>query len=135
MSGLLRGAMGMFIAGSLLAACHDATTTVDRPGDFVVSLRTPFADDGAVLVGLYGLPPGAVDVTAEDRSSVVYSVRIADTLRIAVFGAITSGPLVRVGPLDGSAVLLIATRVEDAASRANELREPLSGYGVELRRR
>ncbi len=134
MNGRLRAVAGMFIAGALFAACHDALT-VEKPSDFVVSLTTPFADDGAVLVGLYGLPPAAVDVTADDPSLVVYSVRIADTLRIAVFGAITSGPLVRIGPLDGGAVLAIATRVEDAASRGNQQREPLSGYGVELRRR
>ncbi len=135
MSGLLRAATGIFIAGALFAACHDTTTTVDKPGEFVVSLTTPFADDGAVLVALYGLPPAAVDVTGDDRSLVVYSVRIADTLKVAVFGRITSGPLVRIGPLDGSAVLLIAARVEDAASQANAPRASLSGYGVELRRR
>ncbi|MDH3206137.1 MAG: hypothetical protein OEO79_05965 [Gemmatimonadota bacterium] len=88
-----------------------------------------------MLIALYGLPTGAVDLIPDDRSLVVYSVRVADTLRIAVFGEITSGPLIRLVPLDASAAPLIGIRVEDAASRANEQRESVSGYGLELQLR
>jgi hypothetical protein len=119
-------------AVTVLTACREATTAVYRPGDVVVYLTTPYADDGAVLIRLIGLPSGAVEVTADNRGLVVYSMRVADTLRIAVFGTLTAGPLLHVGPIDRRAVSLIDARVEDAVSRGNEQREPLSGYAVEL---
>jgi hypothetical protein len=134
MSASIRMAMGVFIAATLLTGCRETTTQVYLPGYFVVSLVTPFADDGAVLIRLQGLPPWPVDVTTENRGLVVHSARNGDTLRIAVFGTLTSGPLVRIGPLDASTVVLIDTRVEEAASQGNEQRAHLSGYSVELHR-
>jgi hypothetical protein len=130
-----RGFAGIFALATLLTACSHETTAVYIPGDYVVSLTTPSADDGAVLIRLSGLPAGAVDVRPDDRDLVVYTSRVADTLRIAVFGTITPGPLVHIGPLDESAIALIDLRVEETASRSNEQREPLAGYAVELYRR
>jgi hypothetical protein len=128
-------APGPLALATLLTACSHETTAVYTPGDYVVSLTTPSADDGAVLIRLSGLPAGAVDVRPDDRDLVVYTSRVADTLRIAVFGTITPGPLVHIGPLDESVIALIDLRVEETASRSNEQREPLAGYAVELYRR
>lgn len=120
----------------LIAACDDPTGTVlDPMAELAVHLTTPFSDDGAVLITLHGLPPDEpVAVTAMDASLVVHTARIADTLRVAAFGSITSGPLVEIGPLRGGAASLIGARVDDAASRGNEQRE-LTGYSVTLHRR
>lgn len=119
----------------LIAACDDPTGTVlDPVVELAVHLTTPFADDGAVLITLRGLPDEPVAVIAMDASLVVHTARMADTLRVAAFGSITSGPLAQIGPLRGSAASLIGARVDDAASRGNEQRE-LTGYSVTLHRR
>jgi hypothetical protein len=119
----------------LVAACDDPTGTVSDPplAELAVHLTTPSVDDGAVLMTLHGFPDAPVDVTAVDASLIVHSVRIADTLRIAVFGSITSGPLVQIGPLRGSTASLIGARVDDVASRDNQQRE-LTGYALTLQR-
>ena len=119
----------------LVSACDGPTSTVFDPVTaLTVYLTTPFPDDGAVLIELHGLPDESVAVSAIDASLLVHTARTADTLRIAAFGSITSGPLVRIGPLRGSAASLIGARVDDAASRGNEQRE-LAGYVLTLQHR
>lgn len=122
----------------LVAACDDPTGTVLAPvvpeTELAVHLTTPFSDDGAILITLHGLPDAAVAMTIMDASLVVHTARVADTLRIAAFGSITSGPLLQIGPLPGSAASLIGASVDDAASQTNEQRE-LTGYSVTLQGR
>lgn len=121
----------------LVAACDDPTGTVFAPApevELAVHLTTPFADDGAVLITLHGLPDEPVAVTPTDASLIVHTARIADTLRIAAFGSITAGPLVHIGPLRDGASSLIGVRVDDVASRSNEARE-LAGYAITLQPR
>lgn len=131
-----RAAALLSLALLLTAACgNPATITSDAQATFVVNLTTPHADDGAVLITLAGLPSTPMDVTSIDSRLVVYSARIADTLRIAVFGPIASGPLVQVGPLRPSAAARLDARVEEAASRGNELRALSSDYLLALRPR
>ncbi len=120
----------------LTAACDDPTTTyADSPTEFVVHLTTPFSDDGAVLITLAGLPSTPIEVTSVDASLVVYSARIDDTLRIAVFGPIGSGPVVQLWPLRASAASSVRASVEEAASRTNDLRDPSSDYALVLQPR
>ncbi len=126
----------LVLALCLTAACDNPTTiTADPQRAFVVHLTTPHADDGAVLITLDGLPPTALEITSLDSRLVVYSVRVADTLRIAVFGPITSGPLVQISSLRPSAASLVHAHVEEAASRTNDLRGPSSDYVLALRPR
>ncbi len=120
----------------LTAGCENPTTVSGDPMQtFVVHLTTPHADDGAVLITLVGLPSAPIEITSVDSRLVVYSARMADTLRIAVFGPITSGPLVQIWPLRASAASLLALRVEEAASRGNDLRDPSSDYALALQPR
>lgn len=130
----LRMIVPLCIAGVLAAACGDATGPDDGPVPFTLHVTTPFPDDGALLVALYGPLPATGDVVAGSAGLVVHSVRIADTLRIAVFGAIVSGPLVRLGLPAGTVVSEILGRVEDAASRGAVQRDTVSGYTLRLER-
>lgn len=100
----------------------------------MLHVTTPFPDDGAVLVALYGSLPATVAVVAGSAELVVHSIRIGDTLRIAVFGAIVSGPLVRLGLPAGTVVSEIFGRVEDAASRGAVQRDAVWGYTLRLAR-
>lgn len=130
-------AAAMLASVVLVTACDDPTGTVFAPAavtELAVHLTTPFADDGAVLITLHGLPDEPVAVTAIDAGLVVHSVRVADTLRIAAFGSITSGPLVQIAPLRDGAASLIGARIDDVASRANAARE-LTGYAITLQPR
>lgn len=119
----------------LVAACDDPTGTVLAPvvpeTELAVHLTTPFSDDGAILITLHGLPDEPVAVTIMDASLVVHTARIADTLRIAAFGSITSGPLLQIGPLRGGTASRLGASIDDAASQTNEQRE-LTGYSVTL---
>lgn len=135
MSRLLRTAVSILAAGVLAAACGDSTGPDDGPSPFIVHITTPFPDDGAVLVVLYGPLPAGVNVVAGGAGLVVHSVRIADTLRIAVFGTITSGPMVRLEVPNGAVIPQIFARVEDAASRDNVQRGAVSGYALRLEQR
>ena len=126
----------LVLALCLTAGCDNPTTIiVDSQRPFVVHLTTPHADDGAVLITLDGLPSTVIEITSLDSRLVVYSARIADTLRIAVFGPIASGPLVQISSLRASSASLVHARVEEAASRTNELRDPSSDYLLALRPR
>lgn len=122
------------LIGGLAAACGDGTGPDDGPVPFVLHVTTPFPDDGAVLLALYGSLPATMDVVAGSAELVVHSIRIADTLRIAVFGAIVSGPLVRLDMPAGTVVSEILGQVEDAASRGAVQRDVVSGYTLRLAR-
>jgi hypothetical protein len=128
------------VTGSILAAavvavaCGDVTAVEYGPAPVVVHLTTPFPDDGAVLLALYGPLPPTLDVVAASPGLVVHSVRTADTLRIAVFGSIVSGGLVRLDALDMNMMSQLGTRVEDAASRESTQRGTVSGYALRLQR-
>lgn len=125
----------LFAAGLLTAGCDLASgPSGNGPTTLVVHLTTPFSDDGAVLVALVGPLPADVRVEAAGPDLVAHAVRIADTLRIAVFGPVGSGPLVRLEVPEGRVVSRIDTRLEDAASRAGVQRDAVSGYRLRLER-
>jgi hypothetical protein len=133
-SRFLRMTVSILAVGVLAAACGDATGPDSGPDPLVLQLTTSFPDDGAVLVALYGTLPATVDVVGGSPDLVIHSVRIADTLRIAVFGTITSGPLLRLRMSDGVDVSQIYGRVEDAASLGNVQRGGVAGYTLRLER-
>jgi len=130
----LRMTVPLLLAALFAAACGDATGPDDGSVPFVLHLTTPFPDYGALLVVLYGPLPEAVEVVAGSAELVVHSIRVADTLRIAVFGTIVSGPLGRLDLPAGTVVSQISGRVEDAASRGAVQRDAVSGYTLRLER-
>jgi hypothetical protein len=130
-SRFFRTAVSMVI-GLCAAACGDVTGLDNGAAPLVVHITTPFPDDGAVLVALYGTLPVTVNVVAGSAERAVYSVRVADTLRIAVFGVITSGPLVRLDVSSAAVVSQIYGQVEGAASLGHRERGAVSGYTLRL---
>lgn len=124
-------------ASGLTAGCDSAATGIDSqsdPAEITVRLTSPFTDDGAVLVSLYGPLPASVTVVPARPGLVMHARRTGDTLSVAVFGDISSGPLFRFSVPDAGVAARIRTRVEDAASRSNVQRGTLSGYALGVER-
>ncbi|PYO95491.1 MAG: hypothetical protein DMD62_01185 [Gemmatimonadetes bacterium] len=105
------------------SATQSATITL------VVSLVTPHADDGALIL----------TITGPDLESVVTTPYVAyaratgsGTLRITVVGDLVAGPVVTLRlsvPHDAAAY---AGTVEQVAQRTDTLRDALTGYGLTI---
>lgn len=106
-----------------------ATTDQPRPGTLVVTLSTPFPDDGAVLFELEGI--GEEEVRAAEGIRL-FTEREGSTLRIAALGAGLGGPLVSFDVADTrNPAAYRATPVEVADER-NRARASLDGYRLEV---
>ncbi|HEX8691468.1 MAG TPA: hypothetical protein VF746_03440 [Longimicrobium sp.] len=122
-------------AAALLAACGgDGGTPTPVPGELVLRLETPFTDDRAMVVSLSG--PGAIASVAPARAGTsVYSTAPGGTTRrVAVFGAITGGDLLRLSVPDVNRARAYTATVVEAAGLSNQPRADVSGYRVTFAR-
>lgn len=120
-------AMGLALLGGL--ACGGDSGTGTTTGTAAVSLATPNADDGAVLVTLTG--PGVSNPQAGSSAYDVYfRVVSADELRVLVIGDLSNGVLVTVGVGAVGSIGQYSGTVVEVASRTDVLRVSLAGYSL-----
>ena len=110
-------------------ACGSDSGTNPTPGTATVSLATPNADDGAVLVTLTG--PGLANPQAASSAYHTYfRLASANELRVIVVGNLSAGALLTVGVGEVNHIGKYAGTVVEAASRMDQLRSALTGYSL-----
>lgn len=128
-----------------LTACGLATTLVlgsascsdspgpDDSGPLTVSLTTPNADDGALLVVVTG--PELTDIQPTSSAYQVFSRRAGATeTRVIVVGDIVAGPVFTASVPTGSVASEFAASMSEVASRTDALRPSTAGYSLTVRR-
>jgi hypothetical protein len=118
------------VAGGI--GCGDSTTA-PRPNNpalptaALVSLATPNADDGAVVVTLKG--PDLSTIQAPSSAYVVYSrLATSQEARVIVIGNVAGGPLFTVKFAAGQQLSTYSATVEQVATRGDALRSSTTGY-------
>ena len=122
-----RFGLGLVLLGAGLA-CGGGSTG-PKAGTATVSLVTPNADDGAVLVTLTG--PGLANPQSASSSYHVYWRAVSPgEVRAIVVGNLTAGAVLTVSIDDVGKVGQYAGTVVEAASRNDLVRTSVTGYGV-----
>ena len=112
----------------ILSCGGDSTGPKAVPGDLTATLTTPNADDRAILITITS--PGTISPGAAGADYVVFSKTLTGKTSVAVFGTLTTGPLVRFSVPDvGQAASYVVT-VSDVADASNAPRSSLAGYSV-----
>lgn len=107
------------------------TAPVAVPGTLTVRLVTPNPDDGAILLDIAG-PAPAADIVAVPQGAVVHSRTNGNTTRVAVFGSLANGELLRFSVPDVKAAPQFTARLTEASDRASTLRTSVSGYQLTI---
>jgi hypothetical protein len=121
----------LLLAVVLVAACDGGPASDQpRPGDLLVSLSTPNADDRALLVSIAG-PEEISAVAAASPAFVVHTRTQGTTTRVAVFGSLADGPVLRLTVPDTRRAAEYTATVLDAADGGNADRAA-TGYALGL---
>ena len=107
------------------------TAPVAVPGTLTVRLATPNADDGAIVFEITG-PSPATDVAAAAQGAFVHARANGNTSRVAVFGALGAGALVRFSVPDVNAVQQYAAQVIEVSDRGSALRASVAPYQLTI---
>ena len=128
-------ALGAAALALALAGCSKDGPTEPAGGALTVSLTTPNAGDGAVLLTVGG---GQIDsVTAVRAADEIYHTgptQGVGSVRVLVRGAIAAGPLVRVWVPDRGAVGSYYVLIEQAAAAGTYAQRAVSGYAATVTR-
>ncbi|UCG88748.1 MAG: hypothetical protein JSW71_09510 [Gemmatimonadota bacterium] len=127
---MLTAALGVIVAGAL--ACSDEAD-IGGPssgeGPVTVSLTTPHASDGALLVAVTG--PGPLEARPANSTYRVYwRLASAAEMRVLVLGNITEGPVFTVRVPDPRNAAAYSSTVLQVADRDNELRTSTEDYSL-----
>jgi len=110
-------------------ACGSDSGTNPGPGTATVSLTTPNADDGAVLVTLTG--PGVSNPQPGSSAYRLYfRVVSADELRVMVVGDLSAGVLLTLGVGEVTSIGQYSGTFVEVASQTDVLRATLTGYSL-----
>lgn len=129
---------GVLCCVVLLAACDgkkspNPVTPEPVPGELTLSLSTPHADDRALLLTLTG--PGPITGVQASGSGYTVHARAAESsVRLAVFGRVTNGPVVRFHVPDVEKASLYVATLQEAADPQNALRSSTAGYALTVSR-
>jgi hypothetical protein len=112
---------------ALLVSCSGGSTA--PVGETLnLELSSPTADDGAVLFTIRGGPVESID----GAGYAVYSARVdANTVRVIVIGALSSGVIARIRIPDREQAPHYSATVEQVASSDHLERDP-AGYAMRL---
>ncbi len=124
------GALSLVIALAALVACGKDGPASSKAGEVTLNLTTPFADDGAILISVTG--PEIGTVRASSSALAVHSRAVAGGVRVAVFGDIASGSLLRIAVPDASQSSRYSASVIEVSDRANGVRPVLTGYKAKV---
>jgi hypothetical protein len=131
---IIRRAVLCLLGLGLGLGCSDnaaAPQTPEAPSGAVVSLITPNADDGAIVVTLKG--PNVTTFEAGSSTYVLYSRIVSpQEARIIVVGNVAAGPLFTVKLGAGQQLSTYSAAVDQVAARSDTLRTSLSGYQLTL---
>lgn len=119
------------LAAAVLVAC-DKGSTGPEAGDLVLRLATPHADDGALVLTVTGPEIGAVKPAA--AGLIVHSRPAGNGVKVAVFGDVAAGPVLRLTVPDVDRVSQYAATVTEAADRANAVRAGVAEYRLTVSR-
>jgi len=113
-----------------LAACGDTSgPPVPKPGDLTLKLALPASDDRAMLVTISG-PEAIGTITAAGPAYTVFGRPSGTTAKVAVFGTLVAGPVVKFAVPDVNKADQYTAAVTEVAGSANQLRPQLTGYSV-----
>lgn len=118
----------LLLAVAAVAACNDAgTAPLASPTSLQVTLSTARSDDGAVIITLRG--PDVSELQPATPAYLAYT-RSAGTqdARIIVVGNLTAGPLLTLTVGPGHKLSDYSATIEQVATRADALRDDISGY-------
>ena len=101
------------------------------PGTLTARLVTPYVDDGAILLDITG-PTPAAEIEAVVQGAVVYARANGNMTRVAVFGSLRSGALVRFAVPDVNAAQQYGAQVAEASDRSSALRTSVAGYQITI---
>lgn len=110
-----------------LACGDDDGVTGPVAGSLVVSLTTPNADDGAIMLTVTG---GTIESPAATSASHAFFYRQVSSTSVSAIlvGDISAGPLMTIDVPDVNAVASYSATVIEVADQANDLRASLTGY-------
>ena len=101
------------------------------PGTLTVRLVSPNTDDGAILLEITGPAPMA-ELTPLSQGASLHARSNGNTTRVALFGALDSGALVRFSVADVNAAPQYSAQVTEASDRTSALRASVSGYQLTI---
>ncbi len=113
----------------LSTACGTKQPIGPVAGELVITLTSPGANDGAVLLRLVGPVDG---VEAAGNYLVESAPLTAGITRIVVVGTITSGPVARISIPDMSQASQYYGLVEQVADRGSFALLSVAGYSVSI---
>lgn len=120
----------------LVAACGGGDGSTDpqpQPGFLTVSLATPAADDGAIVLSVSG--PGAMSQFASVAPATqLFARRNGTSQRVLLVGDLNAGQLVRFHVPDVSAAAAYRATIVEVASRGNEVRASTASYSLTVAR-
>lgn len=123
----------VLLACAVLAACDAGEPARPLPGDLLVTLASPNATDGGMVVSITG-PDAVGSVRAADPGNVVRARTQGTTTTVAVFGTLAPGPLVRIAVPDVRQAGSYTATVREAADLESALRPSLAGYTLTVGR-
>ena len=100
-------------------------------GTLTVRLVSPFADDGAILLEITG-PAQPTELTALSAGASVHTRTSGSVTRVAVFGSLGSGALVRFAVPDVNAAAQYKAQVTEASDRTSALRTSVTEYQLTI---
>lgn len=120
---------------ALLAGCDSGggTPAQPTPGVLTVSLAAPVAGDRALVIAITG-PAAVGDVQAAATGYTTFAGAQGATTRVAVFGAIADGPVLRFSVPDTRQAGQYQASVVDAADGQNTARTSLTAYKLSVSR-
>lgn len=123
----------VLLLGALLSACDANGPDKPVPGDLVVSLDTPGGADRALLLTVTG-PAAPTAVVGAAPAYVVHARTQGTTTRVAVFGALADGALLRVTVPDVRQADRYTATLVESADAANVPRAGVAGYALTIAR-
>lgn len=120
----------------LLWACDgsSAVDTVPVEGEMVLSVVSPHADDGALLLSIRGtLLSQPVTVNPDHRVFVMEGEADGNEWRVAIVGEQLSGDVLTFAGVTPDDLGAFDIQVLEVADLQNELRDDLTGYQVSIR--
>jgi len=129
--------LAMMAGATLLAGCGDSggggTSAQPTPGVLTVSLAAPVAGDRALVIAVTG-PAAVSDVQPATTAYTTFVGGQGTTTRVAVFGPIAGGPVLRLGVPDTRQAGQYQAAVVDAADGQNTARTNMAAYKLSVSR-
>jgi hypothetical protein len=113
-----------------LTGCGDGSTGPEgpTPGTLTVTLTTPNADDGAILLTVSG--PDMTQVTAADGSLYFRHAGGTGAVTAVLVGDVQAGSLLTFHVPDVTAAGSYSATITQVADRSNTVRASLAGYAL-----